>query len=78
MEVMKRNFDATVNVRRCLVLKTIPEELTRSTPVGWRLRLEVCKEKLKQIADGGSIKTGRRLRAGINLPSMLVGHFLFH
>lgn len=47
------------------MLKTIPEELTRSDSVVQTLMVKVCEEKLKPIAVVWANKPGRRLRLGM-------------
>jgi hypothetical protein len=64
-EFVKQDFDAVVNIRWCVLLKTRHEELTQSCFVGQPLTLEVYKKKLKPITGGQSKKTGRRLRVDI-------------
>jgi hypothetical protein len=61
-EFVNRDFNAAINIRRCAVPETRPEELTRSNFVTQPLRLQVYREKLKPIAEGRSKKTGRCLR----------------
>jgi len=57
------------------------EEKTRGARAiyhcGTAFQARSVKEKLKPIAVGRSKKAGQRLRMGINLPCMVVGHFLF-
>jgi hypothetical protein len=61
MEIVSGDFSAAINIRRCAVLKTRPEELTRSNVVGPPLKVKVYKEKEKSIACNRSKKAGRRL-----------------
>jgi hypothetical protein len=61
MDFVNRDFRAAVNMRRCAVQSTRPDELTRSNFLGQPLRLGVYVEKLKSIAGGRSNKAGRRL-----------------
>jgi hypothetical protein len=61
MEFVNRDFSAAINIRRCAVLKTRPEELTPSNVVGPPLKVKVYEEKLKSIACNRSKKAGRRL-----------------
>jgi|YelNatPaOPRAMG01_1025707.scaffolds.fasta_scaffold19764_4 hypothetical protein len=64
-------------IRRCAVLKTKPGELVPANFAGHPLKLQVCKEKLKPIAVGGSRNVGKRLRAGVFIHSTVVGHSMF-
>jgi len=54
MEFLNRYLNAAFNIIRCAALKTRTEELTRANFVGKPLRLEACKENLKQTAVGKS------------------------
>jgi hypothetical protein len=74
MELVSRDLNAATNIRRCVVLKTRPEQLTRSNAMWQLLRLEVCVNQLEPIAGGGSKKAGRRPHVGIYLPSMAGKH----
>lgn len=74
MELVSRDLNAATNIRRCVVLKTRPEQLTRSNAMWQLLRLEVYVNQLEPIAGGGSKKAGRRPHVGIYLPSMAGKH----
>lgn len=64
-EFMNLDINAAINTRRCAVLETRPEELTRSNLVRQPLRVEVYNEKLKTITDGRSNKAGKPLHVSV-------------
>jgi len=51
-DFVSRDFNAAINISRCAVLETRPEELTQANFVEQPLRLEVYLAKLKTIAAG--------------------------
>ena len=61
MEFANKDFNAAINIIRCAVLETRPDELTRANFVGQLLRLEVYGEKLIPKASRRSKKIRRRL-----------------
>jgi len=65
VELVIRHFNVVINSRRCMAVKTRPEELWRAKSVGQSFGLDVCSEKPKPIAVDRSKKTGRRLCLGI-------------
>jgi hypothetical protein len=75
MEIVNFDFNATINTRRCVVLKTTAEDMRPSMFVGKPLRCEVCQEKLKTAAGGQSKKAGRRLRGSIFLYTLWIYSF---
>jgi len=52
IELVDRDFNAAINIRRLVALKTRPAALTRSNFAGQPLRLEMCLDILKLIAGG--------------------------
>lgn len=68
MEFVNRDLNIAMNIRRWLVPKPSPAELTRSNCVAHAVVPVVCKQKLKPIAVGRSKKTEKRLQVGIKLP----------
>jgi hypothetical protein len=78
IEFVNRDFNAAINIMRCTVLETRPEELRRSKLVGQPLRLVPCMNKPKSIAGSRSNRAGTRLRVGIHAPCLLVGLCFFH
>jgi len=68
MEFVNRDFNAAISIRRCVVPKARPEELTRSKIVGKRLRVEMYKGKMNPVGVGRSKKAGWHLRPDINVP----------
>lgn len=76
MELLNRDFQGAINIRRCAVLKTRPEDLTQSIFLrGQPFRVEVYKEKLRPIAEGRSRKARRRVQVGSYVYPPWLGSF---
>jgi len=68
MGFVNRECNAANNMRRCVALKTRPEEMKRSSFMGRPLSLQVSKERMKRMAGGRSKKAVVRLPVGIHSP----------
>ena len=54
MGFVNRECNAAIYMRRCVALKTRPEEMKRSSFMGRPLSLQVSKERMKRMAGGRS------------------------
>jgi hypothetical protein len=52
MAFMGRAFNAVINTRGCVVLKTRPDELRRYDFVEQSLRVDACWDKLNRMVEG--------------------------
>jgi hypothetical protein len=75
-EFVNRDFNAAINIRRCVVLETGLEELRRSKFVGQPLKFEIYREKMNPIGVGRSKTAGRRLCIDSFMHAMVAGRVL--
>jgi len=68
MGFVNRECNVANNMRRCVALKTRPEEMKRCNFLGRPLSLQVSKERMKRMAGGRSKKAVVRLPVGIHSP----------
>jgi hypothetical protein len=58
MEFVNRDFNATINIRRCAVLERRPPALTRENFVRQPLKVELYEKKLEEVIGAGPIRRG--------------------
>jgi hypothetical protein len=61
MELVNRDLNAAINIRKCAMLETRPPEWARENFVGQPLEVELYERKFEAVVGGRSKKTGRRL-----------------
>jgi hypothetical protein len=61
MEFVNRDFNATINIRRCAVMDKRPPEMTREIFAGQHLKVRLYEKKMEPVVGGQSKNTGRRL-----------------
>lgn len=74
LEFVNRHFNTAINIRRCAVPGKRRAELTRANFIGQTLKVAFYRKKLKQVVDGRSKKTARRLH--VTKRRLVYGGFL--